>query len=102
MTTIPTETRRLAEVTTPKASGYLQQLCKHFQHKRPASFDATQGQVAFDSGTCYLTANGDRLTLTVVSPDSAQAATLTDVIARHLLRFAFREELVIDWQPAQG
>ncbi len=90
----------LARVPTPKASGYLQQLCKHFGHKIPATFDETSGHLTFTSGECRLTAEPDVLLLACASPDQAQLETLQDIIARHLQRFTFREELVIDWQPA--
>ncbi|MBU8539318.1 DUF2218 domain-containing protein [Falsiroseomonas tokyonensis] len=32
--------------------------------------------------------------------DAAKLAQLQDVVARHLLRFAFREEMQVAWHPA--
>jgi len=89
-----------AEIATPRASRYLQQLCKHFAHKRPVEFDAAQGSIGFDIGECRLRAEGEVLRLDLASPDSNQIARLEDVVERHLLRFAFREELKIAWHPA--
>jgi hypothetical protein len=40
------------------------------------------------------------LTLSLETPDATQMAQLQDVVARHLVRFAFREELQVDWRPA--
>ena len=89
-----------AVVPTPKAAGYAAQLCKHFSHKVPARFEGSDGEVTFGAGTCRLHAEGDRLTLTVEGADAEAIARLQDVVGGHLLRFAFREELAIDWQPA--
>jgi uncharacterized protein len=33
-------------------------------------------------------------------PNEAQLAQLQDVVVRHLVRFAFRETLRIDWRAA--
>ena len=34
-----------AQVTTALASRYLQQLCKHFAHKLPTTYDTGQGRI---------------------------------------------------------
>lgn len=92
-----TPARAFAEIPTPRASRYLQQLCKHFAHKIPVTFDALSGSIAFSSGICDLTAGADMLRL-VVTPDAPEKMQqLQDVVARHLVRFAFREEIAIDW-----
>lgn len=99
-TDITARLRSTAIVATPKAAGYAAQLCKHFSHKIPASFDASDGEVAFPMGTCRLHAEGEALTLTVEGADAAAIERLQEVVASHLLRFAFREELAVDWLPA--
>jgi len=86
-----------AVLTTPNASRYLQQLCKHFQHKRPVSFDPRQGHIAFSQGTCALSADDDTLTLQLEALDADTMPQLQDVVARHLVRFAFREDLTVAW-----
>jgi hypothetical protein len=93
-----TKVQSIAEVETPKAGRYLQQLCKHFQHKLPVTFDEHSGQITFSIGECRLNAADDVLKLTLEAHDGAQMAQLQDVVARHLLRFAFREEMRIDWR----
>jgi hypothetical protein len=35
------------------------------------------------------------------SPDDAQLVQLQDVVARHLLRFAFREPMQIEWHATE-
>jgi hypothetical protein len=94
----PSVLQSRAHVATPNASRYLQQLCKHFRHARPTVFDETTGEVAFDDGTCHLTAEGHVLSITVTAGDEAKLARLQEVIARHLVRFAFREALTVEWR----
>jgi len=94
-----TAARRMAEIKTEHASRYLQQLCKHFAHKRPVTFDPHLGQISFASGICNLKADDSVLKLTLEAPDEEHLAQLMDVVVRHLVRFAFREEIRIDWRP---
>lgn len=89
-----------ARVPTGKASRYLQQLCKHFAHKLPVAFDEHAGSITFPIGECALSADAEALTITAASPGEAELEQLKDVIIRHLVRFAFREELQVDWAPA--
>jgi uncharacterized protein len=89
--------RASARVATAEASKYLQQLCKHFQHKLPASFDAAAGSISFSAGEVRLAAEAEALMISLESPTGEDLERLKDVVARHLLRFAFREELSIAW-----
>jgi hypothetical protein len=95
-------TASLADVATPQASRYLTQLCKHFEHKLAVEHDVGAGRISFTSGTARLRAEPDVLHLSVEAADPAARAQLEDVVARHLKRFAFREELLIAWQPQRG
>lgn len=96
----PPPGRSRARVATPQARKYLVQLCKPFAHKLPATWDEQSGHIAFSLGDCRLQAGADRLELALEAPDPAALGQLQDVVARHLVRFAFRETLPIDWQPA--
>ena len=87
-----------AHIPTGRASRYLQQLAKHFAHKIPVTFDKDSGQIDFAMGECRMAANADMLTLSLTAPDAAMMVQLQDVVVRHLLRFAFREEMAIVWQ----
>lgn len=90
-----------ATATTDHASRYLQQLCKHWSHKAEAEFTAQAGTVTFEGGNrLAMTARPDRLDLEVTVPQNGDLAHFQDVVARHLVRFAFREELEIRWAPA--
>lgn len=89
--------RASARVATADASKYLQQLCKHFQHKLPVTFDAAAGSISFSAGEVRLAADADALNISLESPSAEDLERLKDVVARHLLRFAFREELSVAW-----
>ena len=52
-----TEAISRADVTTKEGRKYLVQLCKHFQHKRPATWGDDRGRIEFGSGLCELTAD---------------------------------------------
>ena len=81
-------TGRLA---TPKASQYLQQLCKHFGHKVEASWDETTGTIAFPMAQVRLDASPSELVVTVEAEGEEGLARGREVIDSHLKRFAFRE-----------
>ena len=87
-------------IGTEQASRYLQQLCKHFAHKRPVTFDEHAGEISFTAGECRLRAEGGALRILLDAPSAEDMAQLKDVVIRHLVRFAFREELAVDWQDA--
>lgn len=89
-----------ARVATENASRYLQQLCKHWSHKMVTEFDPARGRVDFPSGAqLLLEAYDSALGLTLVAPDDS-LDRMEGVVAEHLRRFAFREELVFDWAKA--
>lgn len=92
----------IARIETDRASNYLQQLCKHFAHKRPVTFTPEQGEIRFSIGTCRLEAKDSVLTLKAEAADDASLAQLREVVDRHLLRFAFRDPPAIAWQAADA
>lgn len=87
-----------ADVTTPKAAHYLQQLCAHFRHKCPVTFDEQAGAITFSVGICRIRADTEILTLALAAPDDDRLALLQKAVESHLLRFAFREEMQLDWR----
>ena len=88
-------------VPTPVPRRYLGQLCKHFQHKLPVTLDERHGRIEFPAGVCELDATNDEtLILRASAGDEASLARLEEVVARHLERFAFREELKVGWTRA--
>ncbi len=96
-----TDHTAIAHVPTGSASRYLGQLCKHFAHKIPVMHDSAHGRIDFDFGSCELEAGKEALTLRVSAASEASLGQTEDVIARHLERFAFRDELKVSWsRPA--
>jgi uncharacterized protein len=95
--TNPEAASSVANIATPNARKYLAQLCKHFQHKLPTKWDENAGSIEFSIGQCRLSAGDGELEIVLASSDATQLTQLQDVVARHLLRFAFREQLVIEW-----
>jgi hypothetical protein len=92
-----------ATLATANAKRYLGQFTKHFAHKLPTDLaeDLSTGSVTFGAGSCRLAATPDLLTLTLDGPD-ADIANLQDVVDRHLVRFAFREDISLAWTPISG
>ena len=99
-----TDTLTLTAVSTvsiAKPRRYLGQLCKHFEHKLPVSYAEhyETGRIEFSIGLCELTADEEQsvLTMRVRAANEADLDRLEDVVARHLVRFAFRETLELTW-----
>ena len=86
-----------ARVATAVPHRYLGQLCKHFEHKLPVTLAEAQGRIAFPAGVCTLDAEAETLVLRVTASDEAALASLEDVVARHLERFAFRDKPEVRW-----
>jgi hypothetical protein len=89
-----------AHVATDKPVAYMRQLCKHFGHRLPASYEERSGRIAFDDGACELRAGEQELTLVVSSDDATGLARLQEVIGGHLERFGRRDELAVSWETA--
>ncbi len=87
----------IADVATRAGGRYMVQLCKHFAHKLPASFDEKSGTLEFPFGACALRAEPEKLRLTVEAASDEDLGRMEDVIARHLERFAHKEPLQIAW-----
>ena len=86
-----------ARVPTAAPRRYLGQLCKHFEHKLPVALGEAQGRIEFPAGTCTLDAEAETLVLRVTASDEVALASLEDVVARHLERFAFRDKPEVRW-----
>lgn len=85
-------------VTTPNASRYLQQMCKHFAHKVTVDYTPVEARVDFPFGDCRMWADGDTLTIECVCESDETLARTKFVIDDHLSRFAWREKPAIVWE----
>lgn len=86
-----------ARVATELPRRYMGQLCKHFAHRVPVVLEEDRGEIAFAIGRCEVTAGPAELVLRAEAQDEDHLPTLEDVVARHLLRFTFREPVAINW-----
>jgi hypothetical protein len=97
---MPTST---ASVRTDHASRYLQQLCKHWSHRFTVEFDEKSGKVPFsDRANVEFSADDSRLLMVLNVADAAELERMQNVVADHLKRFAFREDLDVVWTARDG
>ena len=89
----------VTRVPTAHASRYLQQLCKHWSHKFQVEFTPHNGRIEMSAGVLILDADPEGLGLRL-SAEPENLERMEGVVAEHLKRFAFREDLAFDWQPA--
>jgi hypothetical protein len=94
----------VATIGTPHAGRYLRELCAHFEQslrlERPVVCrDEQSGKIVYSIGECRLVAGEMVLMLMATAPDGESLSRLQDVLARHLLRLAFDEEMWIGWHP---
>lgn len=98
-----------ASVPTTSGSRYLQQLCKHWSHNLQVEFTAERGTIVFPrkargadwpaDAVVTMIAHEDTLECRIDASASGQLEGLKGALARHLVRFAFREApLQFDWQ----
>ncbi len=86
-------------VHTPHASKYLQQLCKHFAHKVTVEYDARKGRADLPPGPCAMTAEDGSLSFHCRAKDEQGLQVMQAIIQSHLVKFAWREDLVMTWEP---
>lgn len=91
-----------ARVRTERASRYLVQLCKHFGHKVPAEWSETEGFAQLPIGKCRMAATDSALTLICEAEDTDALDQMQAVVGDHLVRFAWKEELSVDWTRDQS
>lgn len=89
-TTVSASTR----VDTDAPARVLGRLCRHFAHKTPVQFDATQGRIEFRSGGyATLQVAAQTLDIQVTASDEATLEQLFAVVERHLRMVEFREAM---------
>ena len=87
-----------ADVPTEHATSYLRQLCRHWSHRFPVTFDDAHGRIELPAALCELDAQPASLQVRLEMGDDADQERLEGVVAEHLQRFGFKEQLVFDWQ----
>jgi uncharacterized protein len=86
-------------VPTANAQRYLQQLCRHWQHKLKVSMSDDAAEIEMFSGdTVHLQSKDDALDVAIRSINSDTLDVTRGVVEDHLNRFAFREApLRFEW-----
>ncbi|MBL7736395.1 MAG: DUF2218 domain-containing protein [Chitinophagaceae bacterium] len=90
-----------AKILTKEGSAYIRKLCRHFAHKVPASYTESDGRAELPGCICLMHADTDALAFTVTGKSTGEVMRAEDIITRHLLKFAFREQLEISWDQAE-
>jgi hypothetical protein len=87
-----------ATVATPHGLAYTRRLCKHFAHKIPVTVEGNQGRLEFQFGLCTIENDDEFMRIVVDVPDAAELDRAEDVVARHLIRMANKDEPVVTWE----
>ena len=82
---------------TLKAVAYLKKFCRHFAYKLATEFDDSHGRVDFPFGDCRLQSSENVLTFTVEAETEEALEKMQSVVAGHMERFAFRDEISLVW-----
>ncbi|WP_194906573.1 DUF2218 domain-containing protein [Catenulispora rubra] len=92
----------VATVATDRPARYLKQLVSHLGREVDAeqSEDGQNGALIFCSGGCTLAAEPGTLRMTARAEDVERLAAVEAVVARHLVRFGEKDELVVEWSAA--
>jgi hypothetical protein len=97
--------RASAIVVTDASNRYAKQLLAHLGHKVTRAPLAGQpepaGQLLFSYGVGTVVPQEGRLVLGAAAADAEALAHVEDVLARHLMKFGARRELVVSWMAAE-
>lgn len=96
----------VAVVETDAPARYAKQLLSHLGRKvavEPLPDEPEPaGRLVFAYGTGDVRPGSDALELRATAGDAESLARVQDVVARHLVRFGARRELVVSWGPVAG
>lgn len=82
------------------ASSYIGKLCRHFAHKINTEYTPTTGKATFPTGICLMQADTECLSFEIEADDSEGLEKIKGVLERHLVKFAYKENLIITWEDA--
>lgn len=86
------------KIKTTEGQSYIGKLCRHFRHKIEATYEGNRGFAVFPMGTCNMLSDENYLTFEIESTDADGIQKIQGALDRHLIKFAFREELEINWE----
>lgn len=83
---------------TERGPQLLGTMAKHFGHKIPVEQSDTRATFGFEAGTGVVALTGVGLELSAEGPTEDDARRVADVLERHLVRFAHRDDpQPLDW-----
>ncbi|MDI2098178.1 DUF2218 domain-containing protein [Ruicaihuangia caeni] len=86
-------------IATERPERWSKQLVSHLG-RRAAIEETSEGRaLALSKGTGIVSTGDGALTLIARGSDEEHTAAVQDILQRHLLRFATREQLTIEWEP---
>ncbi len=86
-----------AVVKTVYGGTYMKRLCRHFSHKLDVQVDDKEAQIAFPFGDCRIHTSAEQMVFEVSLRDASEVDRAEDVVARHLLRMAHKDEPIVLW-----
>lgn len=93
--------RLIATFPTARPAPLSATLAKHFGHKVTVEGSDAGVTIQFDCGTAIVKTKDNALSLESHGETIEDAQKVSEIVERHLLRFAFRENPVqIEWQRA--
>lgn len=86
-------------IKTLEAKKYMTALCKHWSHKfENLTYDDAKGHIPFrENVSLDMFVEPDILVVELTTPNEEEALRMEGVFVNHLERFAFREQLNIEW-----
>lgn len=90
--------KAIVKIKTTEGKSYIGKLCRHFKHKIEATYTDNTGHAIFPAGVCNMLADAEFLTFEVEANGAEGMEKIQGALDRHLIKFAFREELVINWE----
>lgn len=76
----------------------LLRLCRHFEHKLNVTYSDTEAHMEFIIGSCDARVNDGALHFICRSKEKNENEELQNVIERHLVRFARKEDVNFNWR----
>ncbi|MFC0200819.1 DUF2218 domain-containing protein [Paracoccus rhizosphaerae] len=90
----------IADFPTVRGQALIGTMTKHFGHKIPVTLTDDQAELRFEMGEARVSVIPNGLRLALTAEDADRLERLRDVVERHLLRFAHREDPApLDWMP---
>ena len=86
-----------AEVSTANGVSLLRKLCHHWSHEHTVEFDNTHGKITLPNAYVTLIPGPAALSVYLETKDEVDQDRMEGVVARHLQRFGFGEELTFHW-----